>query len=581
MAVEQGYSKIVTQGLKFAYDVGDTRNSYTGRPTTNISAGIGMSTYNNVPGSVSSTLTGTGTYYRGAEIIRQDLTALDGSGASWLSGGNNPGIGVVTGGGGGTGGRYTGHSIFFKPTVPMHGNPIYTNYSNIGGWQSSTEYDDMGDGWFRARVIWYDSVTRSDGKYWAINPASTPSGATVTIYWAGPFKEDLNVTNVSQYINGTRSSTQGLIDASGKGNTMSLSDVSFDSSVFPQITFDGTNDYIDISSFAPGSNSTGTISAMVYPTQNSADAYVMGVGGNTTYGASRAIRVNGGYWSTVSYGSSTEDFNSIVAAPLNTWQHVAFVWNGTTVNFYHNGVLYTTTKSGMVNFAGDKLSIGRPPWGPGSYWQGKINTAQVYDRALSESEILQNHNHYRTRFNLPGVVYNYNESTRADLYTGYWNNSTTYTMADFGGIPNVTAHGWSSGPATYTLTLPSLPTHTKVRYKVYWHLVDSLDNETNQLFIMNSSGGETEILRFTKQYNLTPSISIAASPGTYTWSGAKTYTYRPWAGGTYGADGYIIVDSGWVDHTASSFTARHVLGADQGQSDEAEYLSHVEVQLYG
>jgi hypothetical protein len=153
-------------------------------------------------------------------------------------------------------------------------------------------------------------------------------------------------------------------------------------------------------------------------------------------------------------------------------------------------------------------------------------------------------------------------------------------MADFGGIPNVNAHGFSSGPVTFTLTLNNLPPHTKVRYKVFWHLVDSLDNETNQLFIMNSSGGETEILRFTKQYNLTPAISIAASPGTYTWSGAKSYSYRPWAGGAYGADGYIIVDSGLVDHTLTTFTARHVMGADQAQADEAEYLSHVIVELY-
>jgi hypothetical protein len=248
MGVAQGYSKVATSGLIFTYDTGDTRNSYTGRPTTNISAGIGMSTYNNVPSYVSSTLTGTGTYYRGAEIIRQDLTALDGNGAYYLSGGNNPGIGVVTGGGGGTGGRYTGHSIFFKPTVPMTSCPVYTNYSNIGGWQSSCEYDDMGDGWFRARVIWYDSVTRSDGKYWAINPLSTSSGQTITVYWAGPFKEDLNVTNVSQYINGTRSSTQGLLDLSGKGTSIDLSNVSFDSSVFPQMTFDGSDDFIDLGS---------------------------------------------------------------------------------------------------------------------------------------------------------------------------------------------------------------------------------------------------------------------------------------------------------------------------------------------
>ena len=80
--------------------------------------------------------------------------------------------------------------------------------------------------------------------------------------------------------------------------------------------------------------------------------------------------------------------------------------------------------------------------------------------------------------------------------------------------------------------------------------------------------------------SLTPSISISASPGSYTWSGGKSYTYRPWAGGAYGQDGYITVDSGLVDHTATTFTARHVLGADQAQSDEAEYLSHVVVELY-
>jgi hypothetical protein len=35
MAVAQGYGKTVTSGSVFAYDVGDTRNSYIGEPTTN------------------------------------------------------------------------------------------------------------------------------------------------------------------------------------------------------------------------------------------------------------------------------------------------------------------------------------------------------------------------------------------------------------------------------------------------------------------------------------------------------------------------------------------------------------------
>jgi hypothetical protein len=261
---------------------------------------------------------------------------------------------------------------------------------------------------------------------------------------------------------------------------------------------------------------------------------------------------------------------------LNQWNHVVLVRSGNVAYAYLNGVFKGSKTGFNTNMTTQAMNIG---WGWGSEFTAKkINTVKMYSRALSSTEIANNYSELKTRFNLP--IYVYDEGSNATPYLSNWNTSTTYTMADFGGIPNVTAHGWSTGPATYTLTLNNLPPHTKVRYKVYWHLVDSLDNETNQLFIMNSSGTESEILRFTKQYNQTPSISVAASPGTYTWSGGKTYTYRPWAGGAYGQDGYIIVDSGLVNHTSTTFTARHVLGADQAQADEAEYLSHVVVELY-
>lgn len=177
-----------------------------------------------------------------------------------------------------------------------------------------------------------------------------------------------------------------------------------------------------------------------------------------------------------------------------------------------------------------------------------------------------------------GYMYYY-EGRDAASYTGNWNNSTTYSMLDFGGLGHVTAHGWSTGPATYTLTLSSIPSHTQVRYVVFWHLVDSLDTETNNLFLMNSSGTETEFWRFTKTYNTDPSTSVLQSGATATWSGPKTYTYRPWAAGAYNKDGYVVFDSGYYDHTSTSFTARHVCGADQAQADEAQYLSHIQLWL--
>ena len=173
----------------------------------------------------------------------------------------------------------------------------------------------------------------------------------------------------------------------------------------------------------------------------------------------------------------------------------------------------------------------------------------------------------------------YYEGREAGSFTGNWNNSATYTMQDFGQLGHVTAHGFVSGPVTFTLSLSSIPAHTQVRYVVLWHCVDSFDGETNNLFVTNAAGGETEIYRFTKLYNAAPSTVVLASGATATWSGSRTYSHRPWANGAYNADGYITIDTGFYDHALSTFSARHVMGLDQAQADEAAYLSHVQLWI--
>lgn len=190
-----------------------------------------------------------------------------------------------------------------------------------------------------------------------------------------------------------------------------------------------------------------------------------------------------------------------------------------------------------------------------------------------------------TSLSLPGERLFHDEGTNAAGFTANWNNATTYTMADFGGLGSVNAHGWSSGPATYTLTLSGIPTHTEVRYQCFLHYVDSVDNETSNIFTMNSGGTETERLRMRKTYNVPPSYDLIASGTTVSWHGNKFYSYTPWGGNVMypngGGNGYVIMDTGWYAHALSSFTARHVLGADQGQSDEAQYISHVKVWIRG
>jgi hypothetical protein len=176
------------------------------------------------------------------------------------------------------------------------------------------------------------------------------------------------------------------------------------------------------------------------------------------------------------------------------------------------------------------------------------------------------------------VPYRYFEGTDATNFVSNWNNTTIFTMSEFGGLGPATAHGYSTGPVNFTLTLPGLGTHSRIRYRVKWHLVDSLDNEVSRMYIGNGST-EAEVLTFTKAFNAIPDVSFSAGQLSTTWSGLQPYSYRPWATSTSTAtlDGYLDIDSGWVEHTSSTLTVRHLMGAEQGQLDEAMYLTHVEV----
>ena len=161
-----------------------------------------------------------------------------------------------------------------------------------------------------------------------------------------------------------------------------------------------------------------------------------------------------------------------------------------------------------------------------------------------------------------GSSLNYYEGATA--LTTYWNNSTTTNMT-VSGLGAVLMHGYTPS-STYTFTYTSIPAHNEIRYEVYWHFVDSADNETCDLKLDG-----TLKARFRKAYNQTsPTIDLNLMD-SITWQSA-TYSYSPW-GGTN--NGYLVMDSGWIPHVNSTFTAEHVVGLDQAQNDEAVYFSHV------
>jgi hypothetical protein len=375
---------------------------------------------------------------------------------------------------------------------------------------------------------------------------------------------------------GTRSVTESLVELTGNG-TIDVSNATFNSNGSP--IFDGTNDSMTVASYGGIQIIDDiTIETVVkFETSNLGSLKVFGMKYHSTGWelilSSDGKMVVGGRNGDGTYYSC--DTGRLVVD--GRYHHIVWTKNGLNWKVYVDGTLGGSITLGTVGTLSNsgEIQIGREG---GSYYTAMtMDVFKIYNRTHLSTEVQTNFQKYRKRYTIPY----YYEGSNASLsyFIGNWNNSTTYNMTQFGGLGNVTAHGFSSGPATYTLTLPISHTHTQVRYKVFWHLVDSLDNEVNQLFVTNQTGNEVELLRFTKQYNLVPNISVQKVGVSATWSGHQTYTYRPWGGGNYGADVYLTIDSGWHPHTGSTLTIRHVMGADQAQADEAEYLSHVEVDI--
>ncbi len=168
-----------------------------------------------------------------------------------------------------------------------------------------------------------------------------------------------------------------------------------------ELEFDGSDDYITFTGLTGHQLPYGTIEAWCYPTAIDGDRYVFSIGEAQVYGASRAIRLSGNYWSTVTYGSSTEDYNNIVAATANQWSHIAFTWYGTSNRFYLNGTEYATTKSGLITPQGGRMAIGCATWSLGSsLFAGKIGSVKAYSRGLTASEIQNNYNRTKSQYGL-------------------------------------------------------------------------------------------------------------------------------------------------------------------------------------
>jgi hypothetical protein len=387
MPTSSGPNTAAESNIIFSYDTGDVTNSYRGEPTTNLYTTLGFSFYQAEGGHSATRTTGAA-----------------------------PGLNLPT--------NYDYHTITTTSSWETESKRLIIWPNN--SLSSSTTYYVS----FWARVI--SQPTAQIGS--AFYGRGLENTLTLTSQWQRFSFSSLthslfralevgskdgalifqiagiqieSKSHVTPYVNGTRSSTQGLVPLIGN-TSINLSNISFNSAA--QITYDGTDDHIDLGSL--GTIGTTYSIECVFNSSNVVNyrnvfdmnyATYSGVTGNV---GPRLEQYSDGtitvIWSGVTNNNSIAVNTPVIPISANTNYHMAFTQDGNKGLIYLNGAYKSQNSNtyGYVQTFGD-ANLGRGFELAGDrYYAGSLPLFKIYNVALSAEQIKQNYNQYKTRFNL-------------------------------------------------------------------------------------------------------------------------------------------------------------------------------------
>jgi hypothetical protein len=212
----------------------------------------------------------------------------------------------------------------------------------------------------------------------------------------------LDAADINSYP-GTGNTWYGLI---GSNNGTLVNSPTFSPSNNKSIRFDGTNTYVNVP-YNPSLDITTAITVEAWVKYASQGE----IGGNNR--PYSVISYKGYPWtwlledisgqfnfriSTTSNSDSRLDSNYYHG--LNNWDHVVCTYNGSIQAIYVNGIIQNALAlSGAIITSSTTIELGT--YGSGDYsFNGWLANHRVYNRALTEQEILQNYNATKTKFKL-------------------------------------------------------------------------------------------------------------------------------------------------------------------------------------
>ena len=200
-------------------------------------------------------------------------------------------------------------------------------------------------------------------------------------------------------------------DISRKGTDGTLTNgATFNSGNMGHIAFDGTNDYVDITSLPVISNTSAmTMEAWVNVDNLDNEFQCVGTWERAnkhwqfTYSGSSSYNLN------MSIAGSQNSVGTTAAPATGVWQCVAVTFTGgaetsfntSTTSIYVNAVSQSIQNTGGTGTSGNDSYIGtRQGFAASNFLDGSIALIRYYDKALTEAEIRQNFEAQKGRFGL-------------------------------------------------------------------------------------------------------------------------------------------------------------------------------------
>jgi len=381
-------SSIVTNGLVMHFDMNNSQKSWKGAPITNY-----------IPNPYAS--------WNGSSFVLGYNYANLGATYTYRTGVDNPvnAPGVLE--------YYTGTSGYKyfsidSTTLPSTTTYTFSYYARLVGAPGSANNTPIDSQLWRAngsdRSVtgdWNPTFTNVWRRYSTTGPAEAStilqyfpvhSGNITGGYIIQYCGFQLEVGSfATPFVAGTRSSTQAIVDLTGK-NTLTATSLTYNSD--GTFSFNGSTNYIETANNIITGNNPFTFECFYTLTGQTGGEFFGNYGSG--YSSSNYIWISGMYGLYI--GGSVY----FPGAPIaNGTYHMACSRDaaGNCV-LYKNGVQVTTgTLTGSIA-AGPNFRIGVDTGGTGEPFSGTIYSQKLYNRVLTAAEVAQNFNAHRGRYGL-------------------------------------------------------------------------------------------------------------------------------------------------------------------------------------